>query len=204
MQAADLAGNVATDSRTVTYDPSRTAVTIDGPADGATVNTTTLSLNGTAAAGSTVSLLIYNGSANGTRYSQINQPGNGTAWSTAIPLPLDPGINTIVAEAADPSGLTTSTKVTITSDARVPALAVSKPVRDIPVNSATQSVSGTVAPGATVTATITASAGAAKIAGKAVDAVVAGAASASVPVAVTVNSDGTVRSTPMCGGRRRC
>lgn len=191
VKATDLAGNVATDRRTITYDPSRPAMTIDAPADGATVNGTTLSLSGTAAAGSTVTLLIYNGSANGTRFSQINQPGSGTAWSTALPLPLDPGINTIVAEVADLSGLTASSKVTITSDAKVPALAVSKPIHDIPVNTATQSVSGTVAPGATVTATITSSAGAITVAGKSVAAAVGAAGPASVSVPVALNADGT-------------
>jgi hypothetical protein len=154
VQAFDKAGNEAKDTRIISYDPSRPAVTIATPADGTTVNDTTIALTGTAPIGSTVMLLIYNGSASGAQFSQINQPLNGTAWSTTQSIPLDPGLNTIVAEVTDQNGASSQTKVTVTSDAKVPALAVSTPPRDLSVNKARQTVIGTTTAGATYTATV--------------------------------------------------
>ncbi|GEM_PF-1127792 len=154
VQAFDRAGNVATDVRTIHYAPERPTITIDTPPDGSTVSASTVMLSGTAPPSGTVSLQLYNGSANGIQFLQLNQPGTGSAWSTSQPIPLDPGLNTIVATVTMTNGATAQTKVTVNSSAAVPTLAISSPPRDRAVNTAGQSVSGTAAPGATVVATV--------------------------------------------------
>ncbi|HZV83329.1 MAG TPA: hypothetical protein VFF53_14290, partial [Geobacteraceae bacterium] len=90
VQAFDKAGNIATDVRTIYYAPERPSITIDSPPDGSTISATTIMLSGTAPPSSTVSLQLYNGSANGIQFLQLNQPGTGSAWSTTQPIPLDP------------------------------------------------------------------------------------------------------------------
>lgn len=154
--AQDTAGNAASVTRTVYLDESLPTITITEPADGSYINGTDVNLKGKVQPGNTVRLLLYNGSANGVQFSQINQAADNSSgvWSTAGAIPLDPGLNTIVAEVSDKSGASSRTKISINRDAAVPALAVSSPIRDISVNKASQAISGRLAPGSTISVTL--------------------------------------------------
>lgn len=156
IRASDKAGNSSTLTSVITFNPDKPVVTIASPPDGTIVNDTSVALNGTAGNGTTVRLLIYNGSSPvaGTPFTAINQPGTGTVWSTAQNVPLDPGINTVVAEIADQYGTTSSVKTTIIRDANLPSFAVTVPLRDSVVSKKEQTVTGTVSRGATLTASL--------------------------------------------------
>jgi hypothetical protein len=97
--------------------------------------------------------MLYNGSSNGVPFTQISQAADGS-WSTTGALPLEPGLNTIVAEVTDGSGKGSIIKTTVTRDAAVPALAATGPIRDVSVNRPSQTVTGTVAAGAAISATV--------------------------------------------------
>lgn len=150
--ARDTAGNISEVTRTIFLEETLPTITITEPADGSYVNSTDVHLKGKVKPGNTVRLLLYNGSANGVPFTQINQapPGSNGAWSTSGALPLDPGLNTIVAEVSDKAGNSSKIKFSITRDATVPALGITMPIRDVSVNKTTQTISGTIAPGATI------------------------------------------------------
>jgi hypothetical protein len=168
--ASDTAGNIAEVKRTIILDELLPSATVLAPSDGSYVSGTDINLNGSVKPGNTVRLLLYNGSANGAPFTQINQAADGSngLWSTAGAVPLDPGLNTIVVEVTDKSGISSRSKISVTRDATIPALAVISPVRDISVNKHAQTVTGKVAPGADISATLN-----------------------DVTVPVTLNGDGT-------------
>lgn len=150
--AEDVAGNKSVATRTITLDEGLPAVAVTEPADGSYVNGTDVNLKGAAQAGSTVKLLLYNGSANGLVFSPaISTDGS---WSTSGPLPLDPGLNTIVVEVTDKAGASSRIKTTVTRDATVPAMTIANPVKDVAVHTASQTVTGTVSPGSELSATL--------------------------------------------------
>lgn len=150
--ALDTAGNKSEIVRTVTLDEKLPTVTLAEPADGATVNGTDVILKGSVSPGNTVQLLLYNGSANGVPFA-ITPAADGS-WSTAVAVPLDPGLNTIVAEVKDASGNTSRIKTTITRDATVPTLAVTGPIADKSINNSSQTIIGTVAVGSEISVTL--------------------------------------------------
>lgn len=151
--ARDTAGNISEIKRTVTLDEASPAVTLTEPSDGAYVNGTDVNLKGITKAGNTVKLFLYNGSASGVQFVQVSQAADGS-WSTTAAIPLDPGLNTIVVEVTDNTGNSSKIKTTITRDASIPALSVSKPIKDVAVNGAFQTITGTVASGAAISATL--------------------------------------------------
>ncbi len=150
--AQDTAGNTSVITRTVFLEETLPTITITEPSDGSYINGTDVNLKGKAQPGNTVRLLLYNGSANGVPLNQLNHT-NGS-WSTSGAMPLDPGLNTIVAEVTDKTGASSRIKITVTRDAAVPALTVTSPVRDISVNRSPQTVTGKLAPGATISVTL--------------------------------------------------
>lgn len=154
--ARDSAGNTTGAARTIYLEETLPAISITEPADGSYINGTDVNLKGKVQPGNTVRLLLYNGSANGVPFTQINQAANGSNgfWSTAGALPLDPGLNTIVAEVTDISGNSSKIKITIIRDATAPALAVTSPIRDNSVNKFSQTVTGKIAPDATISVTL--------------------------------------------------
>ena len=156
VMAQDTAGNTAQISRTIILDELLPTVAITEPSDGSYINGTDINLKGSVKPGNTVRLLLYNGSANGVAFTQINQAADSSKglWSTAGAIPLDPGLNTIVAEVTDKVGNSSKIKITITRDASIPALGVTSPIRDVSVNRASQSVTGTVASGTAISATL--------------------------------------------------
>lgn len=155
-EARDTAGNTSVITRTVFLEETLPVITITEPADGSYVNGTDVHLKGRVKPGNTVRLMLYNGSANGVLFNQINQATDSSngSWSTAGALPLDPGLNTIVAEVTDKSGNSSKIKISITRDATIPALAVTSPIRDVSVNRSSQTVTGKLAPEATISVTL--------------------------------------------------
>lgn len=151
--ALDAAGNKSEIVRNITLDEALPTVAFTEPSDGAYINGTDVNLKGRVLPGSTVRLLLYNGSANGVPFTQISLAADGS-WSTTGTLPLEPGLNTIVAEVTDSSGKSSVIKTTVTRDAAIPALAVTDPIRDVSVSRPTQTVTGTVAAGAAISATL--------------------------------------------------
>jgi hypothetical protein len=153
--ALDKAGNSSVITRTITLDETLPVVTVTEPADGSYVNGTSVTLKGTVPAGNTIRLLLFHGSSDptGTEFTQVALAADGS-WSTSAPLPLDPGLNTIVAEVTDQSGKISLIKTTVTRDATVPALTVTGPIRDIAVNKPSQAVTGTVTTGSDISATL--------------------------------------------------
>lgn len=150
--AFDAAGNKSEIVRAVTLDEKLPTLTLTEPADGATVSGTDVILKGLVQPGNTVQLLLYNGSANGVPFA-ITPAADGS-WSTAVSVPLDPGLNTIVAEVKDASGNTSRIKTTITRDATVPALAVTGPIADKSINNSSQTITGMVAAGSEISVTL--------------------------------------------------
>jgi hypothetical protein len=125
---------------TVTYDPQAPRVTVSSPA--AAVSTTlTYHLTGTTPLGSTVMI-------NGTTTATVT----GTSWSANVPLTS--GVNSIEVKATPPSGSPTTALTSVTYSPGTPALSITSPAKDSPVATAVNIISGTAAPGATVTARI--------------------------------------------------
>ncbi|MFZ2949097.1 MAG: hypothetical protein WA003_06400 [Desulfuromonadaceae bacterium] len=152
IMALDAAGNISEIIRNITLDETLPTIAFTEPSDGAYINGPDINLRGKVLPGNTVRLLLYNGSSNGVPFTQISQTADGS-WSTAGAILLDPGLNTIVAEVTDISG-NSVIKTTITRDAAVPALAATGPIRDISVNRPSQTVTGTVAAGTDISATV--------------------------------------------------
>lgn len=97
------------------------AVTITSPASGTAVSTPTVTLAGTATAGSGIKSLVVGG--------QSVQLGPGGVWSTSVAL--NPGANTITALATDGAGASTQAQVTVVYQppAQTTPAPVSSPVR---------------------------------------------------------------------------
>ena len=142
--AADLAGNKATVTRTLTYAPAFTPATITAPADGAITRSSLFTCAGTVQPGMTVRV-------NGGVASM-----NGTSWSAMVNLVA--GVNTILVETRDGAGNSVVQKRTLTYDAVAPELALTGPPQDQAMNIRVITTSGTVTPGATVTCSLNGSA----------------------------------------------
>ncbi len=151
--ALDAAGNKSEIIRNIILDETLPTIALTEPSDGSYINGTDVNLKGKVLPGNTVRLLLYNGSSSGVPFTQISQSADGS-WSTTGAIPLDPGLNTIIAEVTDISGKSSVIKTTVTRDAAVPALAVSAPIRDVSVNRPSQTVTGTFATGAAISVTL--------------------------------------------------
>ncbi len=150
--ALDTAGNKSESTRSIILDEALPAVSLTEPSDGSYINGTETALKGKVQPGNTVQLLLFNGSSNGVPLTIV--PDVNGSWSTVGPVPLDPGLNTVIITVTDSSGKSSSTKTTITRDATVPALAVTDPIRDVSLNKPSRIVTGTVASGSDISATL--------------------------------------------------
>lgn len=139
--ASDLAGNVTTDIRTITYDATRPVVTFTAPADGVYVTTDRVTVSGTLDQAATVTV------------AGIPAVMSGTGWSADVQLA--PGINTIDVVAVDLAGNVTSVKRTVTYDIDTPALVIAIPAQDAAVNQASVGLAGSVTDSGPVTVTAT-------------------------------------------------
>lgn len=134
--ASDPLGNTTTDTRTITYDPASPAVTITVPTDGANINTSTVTVSGTAPANSTTVVKV-----NGIAQASLNS----TTWSTTVSLNQLVGIYTIEAATTDNlTGKTADAKCTMfLNDLTKPPLAVTSPTQDRMTNDPNFPVTGT-------------------------------------------------------------
>ncbi|WP_298268831.1 Ig-like domain-containing protein [Geobacter sp.] len=138
--ASDLAGNITTDTRSVTFDSTVPGMSIAAPADGVQTRTPVIELSGTVAANTTVTV---NGAA---------ALMNGTSWSKRVNLV--PGLNTVTVTATDLSGKVATLKRSVLYDAALPQLAIAAPAEDGATAVNSLAVSGNTETGVTVTATV--------------------------------------------------
>ena len=138
--AGDLAGNVTTDTRSVTFDSTVPGIAIAAPADGVQTRTPVIELSGTVAANTTVTV-------NGATALM-----NGTSWSKRVNLV--PGLNTVTVTATDLSGKVATLKRSVVYEAALPQLAITAPAEDGATAANGLTVSGTTETGVTVTATV--------------------------------------------------
>jgi MYXO-CTERM domain-containing protein len=153
VRARDAGGNVdptpATRTWTVDLTPPPAPVVVT-PANGAVLNTATPVISGTAAPGSTVTVII-DGTAVGTATADAS--GN---WTFTSPT-LTEAQHTVSATATDPAGNTSpaSNTNTFRVDLTPPAApVVSTPTEGAVVDTATPVISGMAEPGSTVTLVI--------------------------------------------------
>ncbi|MRR10214.1 hypothetical protein EG831_09125, partial [bacterium] len=128
--AVDLAGNVATDIRTITFDGTRPVLVFNAPADGSFVTADHVIVSGTI--DETVPVTV----------AGMPARMDGTSWSADIPLV--PGMNTIEVVAVDLAGNVGTVKRTVTYDADSPALVVNTPSQDLVTNQKTLGFAGKV------------------------------------------------------------
>jgi acid phosphatase type 7 len=109
-EQSDVAGNVGrSQTSTFTVDVTPPVVTLDQPADGSTVSTSTPTFSGAAgtATGDEVAVIVrvYTGTtASGTPVQQLEATRSGGTWSVTSSAPLDDGTYTALAEQADAAG----------------------------------------------------------------------------------------------------
>jgi hypothetical protein len=127
--AGDLAGNIATDTRTINFDNTAPVITIVSPADGSYTNLADATITGTT---DKTTIVTIGGAA---------ALMNGAGWSATVSLAV--GQNTVEVVAADLYGNVSSEKRTITYDNMNPEVAIILPARDIATNKASATISGT-------------------------------------------------------------
>ena len=131
----DLAGNNSTVSRTIVLDPAAPALAVTSPADGLLTARNTVEIAGTAEDSSVVTI-------------QINDDNpttaNRTEGSFSTTVNLNPGINTILVLATDPTGSTQTAKRTVFYDFRNPGLAVTSPDTDVTITNGSIALTGAI------------------------------------------------------------
>lgn len=137
--AADLAGNLTVNARTIIFDIDRPVVTFTTPADGAFVAVGHVTVSGTVDQAATVTV--------------AGQPArfDGSVWSADVTL--EQGLNTIEVVAVDFAGNTTAVKRTLTYDAGSPAIVITSPAQDMAVNRQVVGLVGSVSDTSPVTVT---------------------------------------------------
>jgi hypothetical protein len=142
--ATDAVGNTGSAQATITLDTSGVLVSID-PVTSPT-NADSQTVTGTVSDGDTVSVTADTSASVGT----VTYPSS-TTWSVDI-TGLVEGDNVITAEAANGFGVTTTDTATITLDTVPPTVSID-PLTS-PTNVDSQTVTGTVEDGLTVTVTV--------------------------------------------------
>lgn len=132
----DLAGNEASDTRTIILDQHATALLVTSPADNSKTATVVSTISGTTEADAVVSVTV-----NGQLVEPVIMTGTG--FSVAVTLAV--GVNTIEIAAANPAGTVTTVKRSVTCDNGKPSLAILEPNQDIRTNKGSLLVKGTVA-----------------------------------------------------------
>ena len=147
--ATDATGTEATDSRSVTYDPTAPVVTVSAPADNSTTTQSFITVSGTVNESSTVFVKVNTDAPQAAAVS-------GNDFSATVYLA--DGVNTVEIDATDLAGNLSSAKRTVTYNAPQAqiTLAVTDPAQDITTSTASLLLKGTVAdPSGAVTVTIT-------------------------------------------------
>ena len=144
--ATDMAGNQQTDIRKITFDPAAPVLTVSAPADNSSSAQSFITLTGAINETSTVTVSANSGSPQ----SAIVNGNNFTATVNLVP-----GVNTIVINATDLAGNTTSAKRTVTYESGKMTLAVTYPIQDITTRNSSLVLKGTVDALSAVTVKIT-------------------------------------------------
>ena len=170
---ATPAGVESSASTTATIDLTAPTVSIETPADGATLNNPDITFAGSGSPGDTVEVVITDGDGNvvETLEVEIDEQGNWSVDTTDLPE----GDYTIEVSATDDAGNSTSgDPITLTVDTTAPELSFSSPADGATIADGSVTFEGTGEPGDEVEVTITDDSG---------DVV--------VTVTVTVGEDGT-------------
>jgi RHS repeat-associated protein len=136
--ATDAAGNTASATRTITYNPDSQlpVIIITSPANNSLTRQATIIVSGTA----TDDVAVASVSVNGTPATLTNG-----SWTASITLTAGDGAKTITATAIDTSGKPNSATAQITLDTTPPDVAITSPASGVTVTTSTLSISGTVA-----------------------------------------------------------
>jgi hypothetical protein len=153
VSARDAAGNIGTDTLTVTYTPDTTApvVTITGPTSNTTVTVTStpLALSGTASDAVGVTQVSWSNNRGGSG----NASGT-TSWSVGS-ITLQSGTNIITVTARDAAGNTSTDTLTVTynPDTTQPTVTITSPTSNstLTVTSTPLSIGGTASDNIAVT-----------------------------------------------------
>ncbi len=144
--ATDLAGNMATDTRTINLDLTAPVLVVTKPADNSKTGIALVDVTGTVDETSTVTVKIHG--------SIQNAAMNGTAFTATVTLVS--GLNTIEVTATDLAGNQSTQKRTVLFDDQQPSLAVTLPAQDISTNQSSFTIKGTASdPLTAVTVSIT-------------------------------------------------
>lgn len=146
VNAVDLAGNGAVDTRTIDLDRDAPNITIMTPSDNIKTRLSPVDVTGTVDENSTVNVKINDA-------DPIPAQMNGNSFSLTV-TPVY-GINTIEVTATDLADNTSTAKRTLTFDDRNPSLSITDPSQDIKTDHADMTVKGATADLTAVTASIT-------------------------------------------------
>ncbi|MBZ4419470.1 Ig-like domain-containing protein [Myxococcus sp. RHSTA-1-4] len=144
--ATDTAGNTATDTNAFTVDTA-TSVAITAPAEGAVLNTGTVTYTGTAEPGATVTVVV-----DGQTVGTVTAGADGS-WSVTGATPLTDGPHSVTATATDAAGNTATDTNAFTVDTAT-SVAIATPAEGAVLNNGTVTYTGTAEPGATVTVVV--------------------------------------------------
>ncbi|WP_434299375.1 adventurous gliding motility protein AgmC [Corallococcus exiguus] len=134
-------------SSTFTVSVAAPTVAITAPANGSTVTNPNVTVTGTAANATTVTVTFQ-----GTNYGPITVTGGN--WSQALPGPLADGTYTVTAVSTNAQGTNSSTATTtFTVDQTPPVVAISTPLDGAVLNTPNVTVTGTSTDAAFVTLT---------------------------------------------------
>ncbi|WP_244981472.1 adventurous gliding motility protein AgmC [Corallococcus exercitus] len=138
--------NGTTNSTTAssTFTVAGPTVAITTPANGSTVSNPNVTVTGTAANATSVTVTFQ-----GTNYGPITVTGGN--WSQALPGPLANGTYTVTATSTN--GTTTSTQATSTFTVAAPTVAITTPANGSTVSNPNVTVTGTAANATSVTVT---------------------------------------------------
>lgn len=132
----DMAGNMATDTRTIVLDTTYPVLTLTGPADNSVVSRPTVTVTGTTDKPTTVLISLNSG-------PTLTAAFQATSFSMPVSL-LTNTVNTINVYAIDLAGNTTAAKRTLTNDETNPTIAVAIPNQDMGTNQNSIMLGGTV------------------------------------------------------------
>lgn len=131
IDAVDQLGNISSDVRVISFDPSFPQLTVASPVDGLVTNSQDVVVN---VASDVTSVLV-----NGTPAVPGSQAGD-----FAASVKLSAGLNTILVTAVDQYGRTVQEKRTVTYDAVAPVVSITTPSQDLATRVPGVSISGTL------------------------------------------------------------
>ncbi len=148
----DDAGNVGSDSISITVDSNLPFVTINQPTDESTTSNPRPTVTGRADAGATVVITFDEGTPN--EFSVTVTAGPNGAWSYTPDMDLSDGKHTVTASVTAQDGGVGSDSVDFGIDTTPPTISFTEPLDGDTVAPGTLTISGTSEPNATITLTV--------------------------------------------------